>query len=275
MTLLETGDMPSAQRLRAKFPAGLIEMTAPAGLGPKRARILYDELGIDSLDALREAAANQAIRGVRGFGAKAEENMLASLAAFDAGDVPGLRMLLPKALAVADAIVAALRAHPASEHVELAGSARRLADSVKDLDMIATAHEPVALASALSELDIIESTGRATGTAGARAHPHRPARRPEDRRPRPIREPAPALHRLQAAQHGHARGGGAQGPARLRVRHPRRRQRRDLALRDRAAGLRAPRLPVGSPRAARGPRRARRRRPRRPARARHRGRPPR
>ena len=172
VTLLETGDTPSAQRLRAKFPPGLIEMTrAVPGLGPKRARVLYDELGIDSIDALREAAANQAIRGVRGFGAKAEENILASLAAFDAGDVPGLRMLLPKALAAADAIVAALRAHPASEHVELAGSARRLADSVKDLDVIATAHEPVALASALSELEIIESTGRATD-AGARGRTH-------------------------------------------------------------------------------------------------------
>ena len=172
VTLLETGDTPSAQRLRAKFPAGLIEMTrAVPGLGPKRARILYDELGIDSIDALREAAATQSIRGVRGFGAKAEENILASLAAFDSGDVPGLRLLLPKALDAADKIVDALRAHPASEQVELAGSARRLADSVKDLDVIATAHEPVQLAQALGELDIIESTGRAT-EAGIRGRTH-------------------------------------------------------------------------------------------------------
>jgi DNA polymerase (family X) len=55
--------------------------------------------------------------------------------------------------------------------VELAGSARRLADSVKDLDVIATAHDPVALASALADLDIIESTGRAT-EAGTRARTH-------------------------------------------------------------------------------------------------------
>jgi DNA polymerase (family 10) len=172
VTLLETGDTPSAQKLRAKFPAGLIEMTrAVPGLGPKRARVLYDELHIDSIDALREAAATQQIRGIRGFGAKAEENILASLAAFDAGDVPGLRMLLPKALNTGEAIVDALRAHPASDRVELAGSARRLADSVKDLDVIATAHEPVALASALADLDIIESAGRAT-EAGTRARTH-------------------------------------------------------------------------------------------------------
>ncbi|HEX3318509.1 MAG TPA: DNA polymerase/3'-5' exonuclease PolX [Solirubrobacteraceae bacterium] len=172
VTLLETGDTPSAQRMRAKFPSGLIEMTrAVPGLGPKRARILYDELGIDSIDALREAAANQRIRGVRGFGAKAEENILASLAAFDAGAVPGLRLLLPKALDAGDAIVEALRAHPGSDRVELAGSARRLADAVKDLDVIATAHEPMALAEALSRLDIIESAGRATD-AGTRGRTH-------------------------------------------------------------------------------------------------------
>ena len=172
VTLLETGDTPSAQKLRAKFPAGLIEMTrAVPGLGPKRARILYDELHIDSIDALREAATTQQIRGLRGFGAKAEENILASLAAFDAGDVPGLRVLLPKALNTGAAIVDYLRAHPASDRVELAGSARRLVDAVKDLDIIATAHEPVELAQALHDLDIIESAGRAT-SAGTRARTH-------------------------------------------------------------------------------------------------------
>ena len=97
VTLLETGDTPSAQRLRAKFPPGLIEMTrAVPGLGPKRARVLYDELGIDSIDALREAAANQAIRGVRGFGAKAEENILASLAASTPGTCPGCACCCPR-----------------------------------------------------------------------------------------------------------------------------------------------------------------------------------
>src|SRR6476659_9937740 len=54
--LLETGTIPAAEKLRARFPAGLIEMTRLPGLGPKRARKLFDELGLDSLDALREAA---------------------------------------------------------------------------------------------------------------------------------------------------------------------------------------------------------------------------
>src|SRR5205085_12104623 len=69
----ETGDIPAAQRLRGQFPPGLIAMMHLPGFGAKRARRLYDELGIDSLEALRAAAERQELRGLRGFGAKAEE----------------------------------------------------------------------------------------------------------------------------------------------------------------------------------------------------------
>src|SRR6478672_5442705 len=53
VTLLETGSIPAAERLRAKFPPGLIEITRLPGLGPKRARLLQSELGVDSPEALR------------------------------------------------------------------------------------------------------------------------------------------------------------------------------------------------------------------------------
>src|ERR1700750_3284506 len=52
----ETGDIPSAVKLRAKFPPGLIAVMHLPGFGPKRARLLYDELGVDSLEALRAKA---------------------------------------------------------------------------------------------------------------------------------------------------------------------------------------------------------------------------
>src|ERR1700742_1951047 len=76
----ETGDIPAAQKLRAKFPAGLIAVIHLPGFGPKRARVLYDELNIDSLERLREAAENGQIRKLRGFGARVEENLLRTLA---------------------------------------------------------------------------------------------------------------------------------------------------------------------------------------------------
>ena len=85
----ETGDIPSAVKLRAKFPTGLIAVMHLPDFGPKRARLLYDELGIDSLESLRAAAEKGEIRKLRGFGAKVEENLLRILAEHEDGGGPG------------------------------------------------------------------------------------------------------------------------------------------------------------------------------------------
>ncbi len=156
VALLDTGTIPAAEKLRAKYPPGLLEMTRLPGLGPKRARKLFDELGIDSLAMLRAAAEGGKLRDVKGFGPKFEASVLSSIDA-GIGERPPQRVLLHRALDIGEQIVAALRAHPASERVELAGSARRQADSVKDLDIIATASDPGALVRALGELDLVES----------------------------------------------------------------------------------------------------------------------
>ena len=166
----ETGDIPTAKRLRDKFPTGLISVMHLPGFGPKRARRLYDELGIDSLDALRAAAEQQKIRGLRGFGAKVEETLLKTLAESPEGG-PAPRILLSRAQGIAEQIVGALRSHAGAERVEVAGSLRRLADSVKDLDIIATADDPAGLAAALTELPLIESV-QSAGEAGARVLTH-------------------------------------------------------------------------------------------------------
>jgi DNA polymerase (family 10) len=170
IALADEGAIPATVKLRAKFPPGVIEMTHLPGLGPKRVRRLYEELGIDSLDALRTAAEEQKIRKLKGFGPKAEEAILASLRLAGAGERPA-RIVLDRALAVADPLIAALREHPASTHVELAGSARRMTDTVKDLDVIATATDPVALARAAAGLDLIEDAGTPT-EAGVKLRTH-------------------------------------------------------------------------------------------------------
>jgi DNA polymerase (family 10) len=81
--LIDTGTIPAAEKLRAKFPPGLIDMTRLPGLGPKRARRLFDELGIDSLEALRTAAEEHRLREVRGFGPKFEQSVLDAFAKLD------------------------------------------------------------------------------------------------------------------------------------------------------------------------------------------------
>jgi DNA polymerase (family 10) len=165
--LLETGTIPAADKLKAKFPPGLVEVTRIPGLGPKRARKLFDDLGIASLDDLRVAAEQQRLRELPGFGAKAEENVLTALAAGHDGK-PKARTLLSRALAIGEALVEALREHPASDRVELAGSARRMAETCKDLDIVATATDAEALAAAFSALPLIEEV-HSTGAAGVRA----------------------------------------------------------------------------------------------------------
>jgi DNA polymerase (family 10) len=171
LALDETGDIPAAVKLRAKIPVGLISVMHLPGFGPKRAKRLYDELGVDSLDALRAAVEDGRLRGLRGFGIKAEENLRQVLSEAEDGRFSAPRVVLSRALEVADEIAGALRAHPAADRVEVAGSLRRKAESVKDLDIIATASDPAALSAALGELPVVESV-QSSGEAGARVTTH-------------------------------------------------------------------------------------------------------
>jgi DNA polymerase (family 10) len=170
VALADDGTIPAAVKLRAKFPPGLVELTRLPGLGPKRARRLFDELGIDSLDALEAAAQEGKIRSLRGFGAKAEESILAGLNTASVGE-PQRRIVLDRALAVGEQLVAELREHPAADRVEIAGSARRMTDSVKDLDVIATATDPAGLARAAAALELVEAA-QAPGESGVRLRTH-------------------------------------------------------------------------------------------------------
>jgi DNA polymerase (family 10) len=166
-----TGDIPSAVKLRERIPAGLVEVTRLPGFGPKRARRLYDEIGVDSIDALRAAVESGQLRALRGFGAKAEENLKKTLADWADGGGADDRVVLSRALAVGEEIAAALREHPGADRVELAGSMRRLAETVKDLDIIATASDPAAMTAVLRELPLVESV-KSGGDAGARVTTH-------------------------------------------------------------------------------------------------------
>ena len=179
VSLAQTGAIPAAERLRAKFPPGLIAVTRLPGLGAKRARLLHSELGIDSLETLREAALQQRVRTVRGLGPKLEQSVLAALEQLDsnpegAGSAAAgsPRVVLPRAIELGEALATGLaELGGPGTHVQLAGSARRLADSVKDVDLIATTTRPTTLAKSLGELEQIERVSSA-GRAGAKARTH-------------------------------------------------------------------------------------------------------
>lgn len=169
--LIETGEIPAAVKLKAKFPPTLIEVTRVPGVGAKTARRLFDELGISNMEELKEAADSEKVRELKGLGPKAEENILASLERLgEPGEGPG-RLLLSKVRPIAEELAEALREHPAANRVEVAGSVRRWGETCKDIDLIATAEEPTALAEHLAAHPLVSAAGT-PGPNGVRAQTH-------------------------------------------------------------------------------------------------------
>jgi DNA polymerase (family 10) len=169
--LVAEGEIPAAAKLKAKFPPTLIEVTRVPGLGSKTARLLFEQLGVASLEDLKAAAEGEKIREVKGLGKKVEENVLARLERLgEPGEGPG-RLLLSKVRPIAEELAAALREHPAANRVEVAGSARRWAETCKDIDLIATADQPAALSEHLAAHPLIAAAGT-PGPNGVRAQTH-------------------------------------------------------------------------------------------------------
>jgi DNA polymerase (family X) len=139
----ETGDLSAIAKLRDKLPAGLVEVMHVPGLGPKTARKLHSELGVQSAADLRSAAENGLLAGLPGLGPKTEEKILKALSKPKAK--VERKTLLGRVLPAVERAVEELREHPAAERVSEAGSVRRRCETVRDLDIIATASDPSAL----------------------------------------------------------------------------------------------------------------------------------
>jgi DNA polymerase (family 10) len=142
--IVELGEMQALTKRKAAVPAELAMFIRLPGLGPKTARRIWQELGITTVAQLKAAAEAHELRGLPGLGAKSEEKILTALAAPPAEAGPR-RALLGTTLPKLRAVVEVLAAHPAAEKVSIAGSARRFRETVRDLDIIATASDTSAL----------------------------------------------------------------------------------------------------------------------------------
>lgn len=131
--LLDTGRSERYEALKMEFPTGLLELLHVPGLGPKRARKLYDELGITNLVELERAANEHRLRALPGLGDKLEANILKEIARLGSR---GQRILLGLALPAAERVVALLRNHPAVVAIEPAGSIRRRQETIGDIDIL-------------------------------------------------------------------------------------------------------------------------------------------
>jgi len=142
--VVEDGEIHALTKRKAEVPAEVATFMRLPGLGPKTARRIWKELGITTVDGLKAAAEAQLLRGHAGIGAGTEEKIAVALAKPQAAQGPR-RSLLGTTLPKLRAVVEELREHPASVEVSLAGSARRMRETVRDLDIIATATDPQAL----------------------------------------------------------------------------------------------------------------------------------
>jgi len=139
--IVETGTIEALAKRRASVPEGVVQFMRLPGLGPKTAARIWRELGVTTVEELREAAEAQRLRGLAGLGAKSEEKILKALD-FKASNPDEGRRLLGEGLPAVLAVVSVLREHPAAVHVSEAGSVRRRKETFKDLDVVATATDP-------------------------------------------------------------------------------------------------------------------------------------
>ena len=142
-TIARTGTLPLVRQLRRSAPAGAAELMHVRGIGPKRARVLCETLGVRTLADLTRAARRHDVRSLPGFGERTEEALLRELGAHRPGE---RRTLRATAIQYADEVVRYLRDTPGVEEVELAGSLRRCRETVGDIDVLVASNDaPVVL----------------------------------------------------------------------------------------------------------------------------------
>jgi len=146
---LERGAVEYLEDLRKEIPPGVVEMMSVHGVGPKTAKLLYEKAGVTSVERLEELARAHALVGTPGIQAKTEENILKGIAVWKSGRE---RMPLGTALPVAEAIRAILEPLEETDQISLAGSVRRMRETVKDIDILVTSRRPARVMEAFVRL---------------------------------------------------------------------------------------------------------------------------
>jgi DNA polymerase (family 10) len=132
--ILSTGKCHSLEELRSHVPQGLTELLKLEGLGPKKVKVLYDELSVDSVDRLEKAAQAGRLRNLPGMGLKTEDKILKSIEHYRAGMG---RFKLSVGFQYAEALLRHLKGVPGVKRLDPAGSFRRRRETIGDLDILA------------------------------------------------------------------------------------------------------------------------------------------
>ncbi|MEU4258691.1 DNA polymerase/3'-5' exonuclease PolX [Streptomyces fradiae] len=161
---LRSGRIGEVERAREEIPAGVRELIAVPTLGPRKAMVLHEELGISSVDQLAEAVRAERLRDLKGFGERTEENILHGIDLLRRAG--GGRVLISTAMDEAERIVAALLAVGGCVRCAYAGSLRRMRETIGDIDVLVAAERAGPFMDALAALpdtaEVIAHGGKKT-----------------------------------------------------------------------------------------------------------------
>jgi DNA polymerase (family 10) len=156
-TLVTTGRLPFYEDLKNKTPPGLFQMLRIQGMGPKKVKALYDQLGIDTLDKLKAACDAGQVAKLRGFGAKTQQKILEGIEFLSQ---TGQRVRLDQALALAEGVVVKLHDCPGIIRMELCGSLRRRKETIRDIDILVSSDDPGPIMDRFVSLpEVVQVTG--------------------------------------------------------------------------------------------------------------------
>lgn len=136
--LVTTGKLGALETLKAEFPPTILELLTVPDLGPKKAKALFDTLGVGSLAELEAACREGKVRGLKGFGEKTEHKLLQGIELVKRSSANG-RRLLAEVLPLAEEMKTYLAQAPGVQRASLGGSVRRMRETVADVDIIASA----------------------------------------------------------------------------------------------------------------------------------------
>ncbi|QLC49889.1 DNA polymerase/3'-5' exonuclease PolX [Methanolobus zinderi] len=169
---LETGRVEKFERLKEESPGGTGELVEIRGLGPKKVKKLVEELNIKTVSDLREAVEEHEIRELEGFGEKTEENILKSIILFEKSHE---RMLLGKAMGLAEDVLFYMQENSELEKIDYAGSLRRMKETIGDIDMLVISSDPENVMKTfvnMEDADRVESRGLTRSTVILRGGIH-------------------------------------------------------------------------------------------------------
>ena len=152
--LLETGKLEFYERLSAEVPPGVVEILHVGGVGPKKAKMFWQDAGIITLDQLEAAARSGSLRTLPGMGAKSEAAILAGIESLRAR-AANPRQRLGVALPAAESILALLLAVPGVTNGTIAGSIRRGRPTIGDVDLLVTAADSAPVMDAFVHMDSV------------------------------------------------------------------------------------------------------------------------